>query len=110
MVTSPLVYPILEEAAALGMRNIVILASGFGEVGARGQELEQALLELVQQHNMVVLGPNGNGFVNVVSQTMPYGLPIQPPLVKGPVRLVLQSGALARAVITLAQPRHLSVS
>ncbi len=110
MVPTPLVYPILEEAAALGIRNIVILTSGFGEVGARGQELEQALLELIRQHNMVVLGPNGNGFVNVVSQTMPYGLPIQPPLVKGPVGVVLQSGALASAVITLAQARHIGLS
>ena len=57
-----------------------------------------------------MLGPNGNGFVNVVQQILPYGLPIQPPLMKGPVGVVLQSGALASAVIMLAQARHIGLS
>ena len=41
----PLVYPILEEAA-VGIHNAVILTSGFSEMGARGQEMEQAVLNL----------------------------------------------------------------
>ena len=110
MVPTPLVYPILEEAAQAGIRNAVILTSGFSEMGTRGRELEQALVDLAQQHDMALLGPNGNGFINVVSQIVPYGLPIQPPLVKGPVGVVLQSGALASAVITLAQARHIGLS
>jgi acyl-CoA synthetase (NDP forming) len=110
MVPTPLVYPILEEAAQAGIRNAVILTSGFSEMGTRGQELEQALVNLAQQHDMILLGPNGNGFINVASQIVPYGLPIQPPLVKGPVGVVLQSGALASAVLTLAQARHIGLS
>ena len=38
--------------------------------------LEQALVNLAQQHEMILLGPNGNGFINVVCQIVPYGLPI----------------------------------
>jgi len=110
MVPTSLVYPILEEAAAVGIRNCVILTSGFSEMGGRGAEMEQAILELAREHDMVVLGPNGNGFVNVVQQILPYGLPIQPPLVKGPVGVVLQSGALVSAVIMLAQARHIGLS
>ena len=72
--------------------------------------MEWAILELAREHDMVVLGPNGNGFVNVVQQILPYGLPIQPPLVKGPVGVVLQSGALASTVIMLAQARHIGLS
>src|ERR1700730_14707224 len=45
-----------------------------------------------------------------MAQIMPSGLPIPPPLVKGPVGVVLQSGALASAVITLAQARHIGLS
>ncbi len=110
MVPTPVVYPILEEAAEVGIRNAVILTSGFSEMGSAGQQLEQALLDLARQHDMALLGPNGNGFVNAFSQLLPYGLPIQPPLVKGPVGVVLQSGALASAVITLAQARHIGLS
>src|SRR5947209_1067047 len=61
MVPTHVVYPILKEAAAVGIRNVVILTSGFSEMGARGQAMEQELLEFAQQHNMAVLGPNGNG-------------------------------------------------
>lgn len=110
MVPTQQVYPVLEEAAAVGVPNVVVLTSGFSEMGAKGRELEQRILDFAQQHQMTMLGPNGNGFVNVASQIMPYGLPIQPPLVKGPVGVVLQSGALASAVITLAQARHIGLS
>ena len=110
MVPTSLVYPILEEAAEVGIRNAVILTSGFSEMGSEGQQLEQSLLDLASRHDMVLLGPNGNGFVNAFSQILPYGLPVQPPLVKGPVGVVLQSGALASAVITLAQARHIGLS
>lgn len=110
MVSTQQVYPILEEAAAAGISNVVVLTSGFSEMGARGQELEQKILAFAQDHNMVMLGPNGNGFVNILDQIMPYGLPIQPPLVKGPVGIVLQSGALASAVMALAQARHIGLS
>src|SRR5258708_3578215 len=84
MVSTQQVYPILEETAAAGISNVVVLTSGFSEMGARGQELEQKILAFAQDHNMVMLGPNGNGFVNILDQIMPYGLPIQPRLVKGP--------------------------
>jgi acetate---CoA ligase (ADP-forming) len=110
MVPTPLVYAVLEEAARVGIRNAVILTSGFSEMGTRGQELEHALVDLAQQHDMLLLGPNGNGFINVVSQIVPYGLPIQLPLAKGPVGVVLQSGALASAAVTLAQARHIGLS
>ncbi|HLJ36064.1 MAG TPA: acetate--CoA ligase family protein [Ktedonobacteraceae bacterium] len=110
MVPTERVYSILEEVAAMGIPNAVILTSGFREMGAQGLALEQGILDYAQRHHITLLGPNGNGFVNVMSQTMPYGLPIQPPLVKGPVGIVLQSGALASAVISLAQARHIGLS
>ncbi|HZU69951.1 MAG TPA: acetate--CoA ligase family protein [Ktedonobacteraceae bacterium] len=110
MVPTRQVYPVLEEAAAAGISNVVILTSGFSEMGSQGQVLEQRILDFARQQHMIVLGPNGNGFVNVAAQILPYGLPVQPPLVKGPVGVVLQSGALASSVITLAQARHIGLS
>lgn len=110
MVSTQRVFSILEEVAALSIPNVVILTSGFSETGSKGQELEHQILAFVQQHDITMLGPNGNGFVNVSTHILPYGLPVQSPLVKGPVGIVLQSGALASAVITLAQARHVGLS
>ncbi|HEU5228460.1 MAG TPA: acetate--CoA ligase family protein [Ktedonobacteraceae bacterium] len=110
MVPTRQVYPIVEEAAALGIRNLVVLTAGFSETGEQGRQLEQQILQFAQKHDIVILGPNGNGFVNVVDQTMPYGLPLTPPMTKGPVGIVLQSGALVSVVIALAQARHVGMS
>ncbi len=110
MVPTQRVYAILQEAAEVGITNVVILTSGFSEMGEQGRLLEQKMLDFAREHAMVVLGPNGNGFVNITAHTMPYGLPITPPLARGPVGVVLQSGALASAVITMAQARHIGLS
>ncbi|HET9921008.1 MAG TPA: acetate--CoA ligase family protein [Ktedonobacteraceae bacterium] len=110
MVPTSRVFSIVEEAAAASIPNLVILTAGFGEVGAQGLQLEQDILAFARQHDMTLLGPNGNGFVNVTAQITPYGLPLLPPLTRGPVGVVLQSGALASAVVALAQARHIGLS
>ncbi|MEO6889678.1 MAG: acetate--CoA ligase family protein [Ktedonobacteraceae bacterium] len=110
MVPTQQVYPVLQEAAAVGIRNVVILTSGFSEMGSEGQERERQILEFAQQHDIVMLGPNGNGFVNVTTGTTPYGLLLPVPLKKGPVGVVLQSGGLTSIVISQAQTRHVGLS
>ena len=110
MVPTAQVLPVLTEAAALGIRNAVILTAGFAEMGTEGRALEARLVELAYEHEMVLLGPNGNGFINASGRRAPYGLPITPPLVAGPVGVVLQSGGLASGVLAMAQARGIGVS
>src|SRR5579875_1236372 len=110
MVSTARVLPILHEAAELGTKHFVILTSGFSEMGEEGARLEQEILACARSHGLTLLGPNGNGFVNVIDQITPYGLPITPPLKPGPVGVVLQSGALASAVLTYAQGHGIGLS
>jgi acetate---CoA ligase (ADP-forming) len=110
MVSTPRVLPILQEAAELGTKNYVILTSGFSEMGEEGARLEHEILTFTRSRGLTLLGPNGNGFVNVTDQITPYGLPITPPLKSGPVGVVLQSGALASAVLTYAQGHGIGLS
>jgi acetate---CoA ligase (ADP-forming) len=110
MVSTARVLPILHEAAELGTKHFVILTSGFSEMGEEGARLEQEMLAFARNHGLTLLGPNGNGFVNVIDQITPYGLPITPPLKPGPVGVVLQSGALASAVLTYAQGHGIGLS
>ncbi len=110
MVPTAQVYPLVEVAAELGIRHLVVLTSGFGEMGAEGARMEQRLLALARERGVTLLGPNGNGFVNATAQVAPYGLPITPPLLSGPVGVVLQSGALASAVLTFAQAHAIGLS
>ena len=110
MVPTSAIMRVMAEAAEKNIRNLVLLTSGFSEIGEAGKKLEQELLSFAREHNQVILGPNGNGFVNVTSQLTPYGLLITPPLKKGPVGVVLQSGALASSIMTLAQARNIGLS
>ena len=101
---------VVEEIADAGTKNLVILTSGFAEAGPDGEALAARLEALASERGLTVLGPNGNGFINVAGGIAPYGLPITPPLVKGPAGIVLQSGGLASAVLSGAQARGVGLS
>ncbi|WAH37489.1 acetate--CoA ligase family protein [Alicyclobacillus dauci] len=110
MVPTGQVLQVLRDADAADIRNLVILTSGFSEIGPEGAAMEREVLEFARAHNQLLLGPNGNGFINVTAQLTPYGLLVAPPLTPGPVGIVLQSGALASTVLTLAQARNVGLS
>jgi len=110
MVPTNQVLQVLKDADAVNIRNLVILTAGFSEVGREGAALEREVLEFAQAHEQVLLGPNGNGFINATRQLAPYGLPVPPPLTAGPVGIVLQSGALASTVLTIAHARNVGIS
>lgn len=105
-----IVPQVLREGAALGTRNYVVLTAGYGEVGGEGAVREQELADLADELDLVVLGPNGNGFINAAMKTNPYGLPVPKPLIAGNVGVVLQSGALASNVLSFAQARNIGLS
>ena len=68
------------------------------------------MVDLARRRGLTILGPNGNGYINAAAGITPYGLPIDKPLLSGPVGVVLQSGALASSVLTFAQSRNVGVS
>jgi acyl-CoA synthetase (NDP forming) len=110
MVPTSAVLDVLNQAADAGIRSVVLLTSGFAETGDEGAELERQVVDLARRRGLTVLGPNGNGFINAAAGITPYGLPIEPPLLRGPVGVVLQSGALCSSVLTFAQSRNIGVS
>ncbi|MFI8993459.1 acetate--CoA ligase family protein [Streptomyces sp. NPDC053542] len=110
MVPTPAVLDVLREGAELGIRNYVVLTAGFGETGAEGRRREEDLHAFVWENGLNVLGPNGNGYVNAAAGITPYGLAITQPPPAGPVGVVLQSGALASAVLTFMHARNVGLS
>jgi acyl-CoA synthetase (NDP forming) len=110
MVPTSAVLSVLTEVADAGIPSVVLLTSGFAEVGAAGAELERQVVDLARRRGLTILGPNGNGYINAAASITPYGLPIDKPLLSGPVGVVLQSGALASSVLTFAQSRNVGVS
>jgi acyl-CoA synthetase (NDP forming) len=110
MVPTAAVLDVLREGADAGVRAFVILTAGFGETGLEGARRESEIMAFAAERGLTVLGPNGNGYINAAAGITPYGLPIPVPLLRGPVGVVLQSGGLASAVLSLAQARNLGIS
>jgi acyl-CoA synthetase (NDP forming) len=110
MVPTSQVLPVIAEGAGRGVRHFVILTAGFAEIGGEGSRLEQELLTFARARALTILGPNGNGFINATAGITPYGLPIAAPLRAGPVGIILQSGALASAVLAYAQAHAIGLS
>jgi acetate---CoA ligase (ADP-forming) len=105
------VESVLDDAAAAGVRNAVVLASGYGDGGdAQGRELERRLVEQAVARDITLLGPNCLGFVNAAGSVAPFGLGIVPPLRRGPVGIVLQSGALTSNVLAFARVHQVGIS
>jgi acetate---CoA ligase (ADP-forming) len=110
MVPPQAVLPVLREGADLGIQAYVVLTAGFAEIGGDGVRREKEIAEFALSRGLSILGPNGNGYINATVGIMPYGLPIPVPLLRGPVGVVLQSGALASAVLTFTQARNVGIS
>ena len=89
----------LQECADRGIRNAVIITSGFKEVGGAGAALESQVLSFAREHGLRIIGPNCVGVMNMfngLNATFIKGLPE-----KGPIAFISQSGAIFGGVVDL---------
>jgi len=110
MVPTQAVEDVIDDAAAAGVRNAVVLASGYREAGPEGYARQDRLVARAAAHGIVLLGPNCLGFINTHAAAGPFALSVPLPLLSGPVGIALQSGALATAVLAFARSRAIGVS
>jgi acetate---CoA ligase (ADP-forming) len=101
---------VIEDAGAAGVRNVVVLASGYREAGSGGKLLEDRLVHAAARHGIVILGPNTLGFLNTAARAAPFALTVPLPLTSGPVGIALQSGALSSALLAFAKAQAIGVS
>ena len=55
---------VVEECAAKGVHGVLVISSGFAEVGEQGAALQQQVLRIARDNGMRVIGPNSFGIVN----------------------------------------------
>jgi acetate---CoA ligase (ADP-forming) len=110
LVPTHAVAAVIEDAAAAGVRNVVVLASGYREAGPAGALLEDSLVAAAGAHGIVLLGPNCLGFLNTAARAAPFALTVPLPLTPGPVGIALQSGALSSALLAFARSQAIGVS
>jgi acetate---CoA ligase (ADP-forming) len=100
----------VEECAHAGVSAVAVISAGFAETGRAGQLRQEALLDLVRDSGMRLLGPNCLGVVNLDPAVRLHAAcsPILP--AAGRISLASQSGALGIAVLDLAAERELGLA
>ena len=96
---------IMEQAAKLGIHNILIISGGGKELGGERAEAERRIKELAEKYDMRVIGPNCIGMFNAENRFdaafQGHARMIRPPL--GPVSFLTQSGTIGISFMESAE-------
>lgn len=104
------VLSVIDDCAVKGVRALIVITAGFGEIGTEGMTLQQQLVEKIRQYGMRMIGPNCFGLVNTdptVRLNATFTSLFPPP---GRVAMSSQSGAIGLATLAGAQRHHLGLS
>ena len=104
LITTPArtIPDILKRCGQKKVAGAVIIAGGFRELGARGKELEQAVVTAAQENGIRFIGPNTSGMINLKTNMNLVGIQNAP---LGNIALLCQSGNMALTLITEATIR-----
>jgi acyl-CoA synthetase (NDP forming) len=103
----------LEQCAAVGVRQVLILTAGFADMGPEGHALEQELLAFAARAGINVVGPNSTGLVNTrngLAMSMTSVLTEGEPIAAGGLAMIAQSGAIGSTVVERARVAGIGIS
>jgi acyl-CoA synthetase (NDP forming) len=102
----------LEACAAKGVRAAVIFSSGFSELGAEGEAMQDRLRNTARRTGIRVLGPNCLGALSIAEKSIAtFSIVLEdslPPA--GPLGIISQSGNLGSFTALLARERGIGIS
>ena len=93
------VAPVVDDLGSAGTRGVIVVSSGFREIGAKGAPLEDALVQQARRYRMSLVGPNCFGVLNTdpaVSFNATFSETLPP---RGNIAFVSQSGALCAGIL-----------
>ncbi|MCI4353863.1 MAG: acetate--CoA ligase family protein, partial [Thermoplasmata archaeon] len=104
------VASVVTELGERGTKGVVVISSGFREVGGDGPAREDELVRIAQKFRMSVVGPNCFGVINTdptmsLNATFSAGLPP-----RGNIAFVSQSGALCAGILRYGTSERIGFS
>lgn len=104
------VAAVIDDAGKAGIYGLVVVSSGFAEIGPIGRDVQQALVRSARVNGMRLVGPNALGLINTDPQIALNASmsPVVPE--RGPLGFFSQSGALGVALLSAATQRGLGLS
>jgi acetate---CoA ligase (ADP-forming) len=106
MTPSATIPGIVSECGTSGIKAAIVFASGFGEAGADGQQLQSEMVEAARLTGIRLCGPNTIGVVNSaesVSMCAAFGMAFEiDQMPRGDIAFITQSGALGSSLLSRA--------
>lgn len=101
----------VEECAAIGVKSVVVIASGFGEVDEAGRAVQQRMTDVARATGMRIYGPNTHGLANFGTGAIAgfSTMFIECPPQDGPVAVLSQSGGMSAMVYGLLRQKGIGV-
>jgi acyl-CoA synthetase (NDP forming) len=101
------ILSLIPELEQKGIKNMVLITSGFGEVGAEGKKLEDEVEEKARKAGILVIGPNTMGICNPSISLYCVGSHVRPNA--GGTVLVAQSGNLGTQILAFAAKENIGI-
>ena len=96
---------VVREAGEIGTKNVVVITAGFSESGSEGAEREQELIDISDEYDINLVGPNCVGVMNTsIGLNATFAPENAEP---GNVSFMSQSGAFITAVLNWAKDNNL---
>ncbi|HOG18131.1 MAG: Succinyl-CoA ligase (ADP-forming) subunit beta [Syntrophaceae bacterium PtaU1.Bin231] len=101
------VSPLIPELRAKGIRNVLLISSGFAETGDEGKRREKELVAAARKAGILILGPNTMGICNPHNKLYCAGAHVRPK--PGSTALVSQSGNLGVQLLAFAETEGIGI-
>jgi len=107
-IPAPGVPQVVQEAGEKGIPLVIIISSGFQEIGAAGKVLEDRILAIAQQYHIRIMGPNCLGFMLPHQGINTTFDPVSPK--PGKLAFISQSGAIITTIVDWSLPEEIGFS
>jgi acyl-CoA synthetase (NDP forming) len=101
------VMELIPQFKAKGITNMLLITSGFSEVGAAGKVLEKQLVETAAQNGIILVGPNTMGICNPHIHLYCTGSHVMPE--PGKTAVVAQSGNMGTQLLAFAEQQGIGI-
>ena len=101
------VRDLISQCKYKGIKGILLISSGFREIGEEGLKLEQELVEEAFKSDIIILGPNTMGICNPHINFYCCGVHFHP--IAGTTTLVSQSGNMGSQLLAFAERQGIGI-
>jgi acyl-CoA synthetase (NDP forming) len=101
------ILSLIPELKKKKIKNVLLISSGFAEIGAEGKALEDELVKQAREAGILILGPNTMGICNPYISLYCTGTHVRPKA--GGTMLVTQSGNLGTQLLAFAEKEGIGI-